>query len=106
MATSLHGRERRVSPGRISTTRNYKAAAGILSVAGNHRDPEMLFRALAHDMRSVVKVHTIGIVHYDESAEAMEWCAFDSEGSPPAFSPLIRWEGSPCRSVYECQQPL
>jgi formate hydrogenlyase transcriptional activator len=106
MATSFHGRERRVSRGRISTTERYQAAAGILSVAGSHRDPETLFRALAHEMRSVVKVHTIGIVHYDESAEIVEWCAFDSEGSSPSLSPLIRWESSVCRRVYDSQQPL
>lgn len=106
MATSLHGSDKPASPGRFSPAQHYRAAAKMLRVAGTHSDPDGLFRALANELRSVVKVHTIGIVHYDDFARAVQWCALDTDGQGSSFSPLIRWESSACRWVYEYQQPL
>ena len=84
---------------------HYKAAARVLQVAGTDCDPDTLFRALANELRSVIKAHAIGIVLYDDFAEAVQWCALDMNSSASAL-PLIRWESSACHWVYQYQQPL
>jgi hypothetical protein len=106
MATSVRERDPFVSPGSMTDTNSYAVAARVLRVANTHRDPEILFYALARELRAVLNLHTIGIALYDETADSLQWYAFETRGTSPGFSPLFRWENSACRSVYESQQPL
>jgi formate hydrogenlyase transcriptional activator len=106
MATSAHGREQVDSSDYISATHCHAAAARIQRAVGLYRDPDALFPVVARELRSVVKAHTIGVVHYDDFEGAIQWYALDMDGSSPSVFPFTPWEGSACHWVYESQQPL
>lgn len=100
------GKEQSFLPGHIPLAQYREAAAKIQKTIGIHRDPDALFRVLAKELRSIVRAHTIGIVHYDDFEEAVQWFALDMDGVASPFFPLVPWEGSASRRVYEHQLPL
>lgn len=106
MATSPYRRDKNEPLELIANASGRDLSGRILNAAGAHRDPDVLFRVLVQELRSVVPVHMIGLVHYDEFEAAVQWCALDNEGESPSFYPLFRWEGSACHWVYQSQQPL
>lgn len=106
MATSARGREHVDSCDYISATHCHAAAARIQRAVGLYRDPDALFPVVARELRSVVKAHTIGVVHYDDFESAIQWYALDMDGSSPSVFPFTPWEGSACHWVYESQRPL
>lgn len=106
MATSARGQEHADSSDYISATHCHAAAARIQRAVGLYRDPDALFPVIARELRTVVKAHTVGVVHYDDFEGAVQWYALDMDGSSPSVFPFTPWEGSACHWVYESQQPL
>jgi formate hydrogenlyase transcriptional activator len=106
MASFVRGREKLVSSECISATHCHAVAGRIQRAAGLYRDPDALFPVVARELRSVVKAHTVGVVHYDDFEGAIQWYVLDIGGTSPSVFPFIPWEGSACHWVYESQQPL
>ncbi len=105
MGTALQLGKGRLA-GQVAFAERYKVLQKILQAIGTHRDAETLFRAWVAELRSVIGACAIGLVYYNDFLGGLQWCAMDIEAQAFPFTPLIRWEHSACRWVYESQQPL
>ncbi len=84
----------------------YEALIRVSQVIGAHRDLQDLFRAMAEELKRVVRFDGIVVAQFDEQLNEILWtaCQVCDKGpvaapKPPADETITKW-------VYESQQPL
>jgi formate hydrogenlyase transcriptional activator len=92
--------------GQIPGTERYKVLKRILRAIGSHRDADAVFRAWVAELRCVINPRAIGLAYYNEFLGDLQWCAMDIDDQASPMTPLVRWEHSALRWVYESQEPL
>jgi formate hydrogenlyase transcriptional activator len=90
----------------ITLPARYEALRQILRITATHRDTDTLFKASVEALRSFFGLPMVGIVLYDTVIGSVQWCALDVEDRPLPFTPMVDWERSASRFVYESQQAL
>jgi formate hydrogenlyase transcriptional activator len=95
-----------VSPDYLLSDR-YEALIRVSQAIAAHRDPEDLFRALATELRQVIRFDGIVVAQYDEASNEVLWhaCQACDEASLLAPPPGVAGE-TMTKWVYQQQAPL
>jgi formate hydrogenlyase transcriptional activator len=85
----------------------YEALIRVSNAIRAHRDPKDLFRAMANELRPVVRFDGIVVAQYDEASNEIVWNACEICGQQGGVSPPDAATGeSITKWVWERQEPL
>jgi formate hydrogenlyase transcriptional activator len=97
----------RLAPIEQSVAARYESLIRVSQAVSAHREPRKLFEVIVGELRRVIDFDGIGIAHYDETTDAIEWhvSIHCQEPSPILRDKCAQKETMTCW-VFRNQQPL